>query len=72
MLDEKQRTAIRTARTAAGLSIRAASEAAGVDKMTWQRVEGGTRTVGDEVAIVGRMAKAVGLELRLQLVKPRK
>lgn len=70
MLNKSQRDKLKKARLAAGLSFRAAAELAGVDKMTWQRVEAGTRD-GD-AATVSAMAKAVGLELRLQLVKPRR
>jgi len=69
VLNTTQRTQLRDARTKAGLSIRAAAELVGIDKMTWQRTEAGTRA-GD-VDTVSRMAAVVGLDLQIRLVRRR-
>jgi transcriptional regulator with XRE-family HTH domain len=52
---------LKAARTAAGISVRAAAEAAGVSPTTVQRSESGTNDTG--IAVVRKLAVVYGVSL---------
>lgn len=68
-LSDSDRQKLIAARTRAGLTQAALAERLGCDRVTVARIEAGIRNPSLDLA--GRMAGAVGLELRISLVRPR-
>lgn len=69
MLTKSNRLKLRHARECAGLTVRAAAAKAGICHGAWSHIETG-RNAGT-AATIKAMAKVVGLELRITLVRVR-
>ena len=69
MLTESQRDKLRSAREHRGLSLRQAADKAGICHSAWSHIETGRNS--GSVDTIKAMAKVVGLELRILLVRVR-